>query len=81
MGLPSTAKIIRRQTIPSAQPERFGKNDVLLVMQFDFMNTHSVIIPEEEFSEERVQQEAKKYYDTQQEWIGKEISVNPEMVP
>ncbi len=79
--LPTEVSIIRKQTLPSTNPSRLGKNDVLVVMQFDPFNTHSVIIPEEEFSEDRVRIEAQKYHADQQEWTGKKISLDENVVP
>ena len=61
--------------VPSAEPDRIGKYDQLVMYEIDPMRRYIVRIPEEEFTEERMKEEVKKDMAARAEFTGKEYEI------
>ena len=64
-------KIIDIRKIPSIEPGRFGKFDVMVVYQTPDGNVYTIKIPEESFSEEELKLAIKKDLQERTKWVGK----------
>ena len=49
------ARILDRRSLPSMNPDRRGKTDVVILYQVDTLGQYSIVIPEELASPDRVQ--------------------------
>jgi len=68
-------RIIDYVKIPSADPSRIGKFDVVIVYMTEEGRTYMVSVPEEEFSEDRIADIIRKDLEKRARLIGKEITV------
>jgi len=50
------ARILDRRSLPSMDPERRGKTDVVILYQVDTLGQYSLVMPEEDATSERVQE-------------------------
>ena len=68
-------KIVDKREIPSAEPARAGKMDVMITYQIDTFRTYIIIIPEEQFTEDELKKRIKADMEERQKWAGKEIEL------
>jgi len=61
--------------IPSAEPARVGKMDLIVTYQVDAFRTYITTIPKEEFTEERLRETIKREMAEREKWIGKEVEL------
>jgi len=67
--------ILDVRDIPSTEPGRIGKIDVLVTYQIDPAHVYMIRIPKEEFTEERLTEEIKRDVAEKRRWIGKKIAI------
>jgi len=65
--------IIDVRDIPSTEPGRIGKIDVLVTYQIDPAHIYMIRIPKEEFTEERLTEAIRKDVAEKRKWIGRKI--------
>jgi len=70
--MPTKFKIFDVRRVPSAEPDRIGKYDQLVMYELDPMRRYIVRVPEEEFSEERMKQAVKEDMAERARYTGKE---------
>jgi hypothetical protein len=70
-----TVKIRYVQDFPSSDPARVGKFDTIVTYQLDAFRTGLVVIPKEQFNEERVKAEIRKELEAKGQWIDKELKL------
>jgi len=68
-------KVIDMRKIPSGEPGRVGRLDVVATVQDETGDVEVIVVPAEEFSEERLRQEIKKRFEEKAQWVGKEIEI------
>ena len=68
-------KVFDIRRVPSADPERIGKWDQLVMYELDAMRRYILRIPEEEFSEDRMKEEIKKDMAEREQFTGKEYEI------
>ena len=68
-------KILDIRDVPSLDPDRFGKLDVLVTYQLDPTHIYIVRIPKEEFSEERLREVIKRDIEEKKRFVGREITL------
>lgn len=73
--MPTKFKIFDVRRVPSAEPERVGKYDQLVMYELDPMRRYIVRIPEEEFSEERMKRAVKEDMAQRELFTGKEYEI------
>jgi len=73
--MPTKFKLFDIRRVPSAEPERVGKYDQLVMYELDPMRRYIIRIPEEEFSEERMKRAVKEDMATRAQYTGKEYEV------
>jgi hypothetical protein len=73
--MPTKFKVFDVRKVPSAEPERIGKFDQLIMYELDPMRRYIVRIPAEEFSEDRMKQEIKKDMAEREAFTGKEYEI------
>ena len=73
--MPTKFKVFDIRRVPSADPERIGKMDMLVMYELDPMRRYIVRIPEEEFTEERMKEEIKKDMAEREQFTGKEYEI------
>ena len=73
--MPTKFKVFDVRRVPSADPERIGKMDMLVMYELDAMRRYIVRIPEEEFSEDRMKEEIKKDMAEREKFTGKEYEI------
>jgi len=67
--------IIDVRDIPSTEPGRIGKIDVLVTYQIDPAHIYMIRIPKEEFTEERLTEAIRKDVAEKRKWIGRKIPI------
>jgi len=67
--------IIDVREIPSADPTRIGKLDVIVTYSVDAFRTYMTVIPKEEFEEKTLINRIKVEMAEREKWIGKKIRV------
>jgi len=67
--------IIDVREIPSADPTRIGKLDVIVTYSVDAFRTYMTVIPKEEFDEKTLINRIKVEMAEREKWIGKKIRV------
>ena len=73
--MPTKFKIFDVRRVPSAEPDRIGKYDQLVMYELDPMRRYIVRIPEEDFTEERMKLAIKKDMAERAEFTGKEYEI------
>jgi len=68
-------RIIDITRVPSADPKRLGKFDIVIVYMTEDGRTYMVSVPEEEFSEEKLPEIIKADIEKRRRLIGKEIVI------
>jgi len=68
-------KILDVREIPSGEPGRIGKMDLIITYQVDALRTYITTMPKEEFTEERLKEKIKKELTEREKWLGKEIEI------
>ena len=69
------AEILATVDLPSRDPKRAGKIDVMVTYRVGPYQTGMVFIPKEEFSDETVAAAIKKDVDEKAEYVGKKFKV------
>ena len=69
--MPTTFKVFDIRRVPSADVERIGKYDQLVMYELDPMRRYILRIPEEEYSEERMIRAVKEDITKREEITGK----------
>jgi len=72
---PQKVKILDVRVVPSVEPGRIGKIDVLITYQVDPTHIYMVRLPKEEFTDEKVREAIKKDLEEKRKWVGKELAV------
>jgi len=72
---PPRVKILDVRDVPSTEPGRIGKIDVLVTYQLDPTHIYMVRIPKEEFTDERVRGVIRKDVEEKRRWVGKELTL------
>lgn len=73
--MPTKFKIFDIRKVPSAEPERVGKFDQLVMYELDPMRRYIVRIPEEDFTEDRMIQAIKADIAERAKFAGKEYEL------
>lgn len=73
--MPTKIKIFDVRKVPSAEPDRIGKYDQLVLYELDPMRRYIVRIPAEEFTEEKMKQAIKEDMADRAKYQGKEIEI------
>ena len=73
--MPEEISIIDTRRVPSATPERIGRMDVFITYQTADMRTYMIMVPGEEFTEEKVRELIRKDLEERAQWTGKKISI------
>lgn len=73
--MPTKIKIFDVRKVPSAEPDRVGKYDQLVMYELDPMRRYMVRIPEEEFTEEKMKQAIKEDMAERAKYTGKEFEL------
>jgi len=69
------ALIVRWSEMPSADPARAGKTDVLVTWQWDAFHVFTDVVPAEEWSEERFRRLVAERWKKVRQWEGRTIKV------
>jgi len=72
---PPTVKVVDVRDVPSTDPGRIGKIDVLITYQLDPTHIYMVRIPKEEFTEAKVREVIKRDVEEKRRWVGKELTL------
>ena len=75
MAEETSVKILDIRKIPSSDPARVGKIDMIVTYQIDTFRTYMLTIPSEEFNEETLKKRIKAELGEMQQWINKEIKL------
>lgn len=73
--MPNTVKIVERKKLPSVDPKRLGKYDLIFVVELAPGDMIFVRVPDEEFTEEKLQDAIREQIKERGEWAGKELQV------
>ena len=73
--MPTKFRLFDVRRVPSADPERVGKYDQLVLYELDPMRRYIVRIPEEDFSEERMIRAVKEDIEERAKFTGKEYEI------
>ena len=73
--MPTKFKIFDVRRVPSAEPDRVGKYDMLVMYELDPMRRYIVRVPEEEFNEDRMKHAVKEDMAQRELWTGKEYEI------
>lgn len=73
--MPTKFKIFDVRRVPSAEPDRIGKYDQLVMYELDPMRRYIVRIPEETFTEETMKAAIKADMASRAEYTGKEYEI------
>jgi len=73
--MPIKFKIFDVRRVPSAEPDRIGKYDQLVMYELDPMRRYIIRVPEEEFSEDRMKQAVKEDIAQREQYTGKEYTI------
>jgi len=69
------AHIVEIMRTPSMDPARLGKVDVTVIFEIRPGEYDTIVIPEEEFDEERLKEEIKKAIEFRERWRGRRLRV------
>lgn len=73
--MPTKFKIFDVRSVPSAEPQRVGKYDKLVMYELDPMRRYIVKIPEEDFTEEKMLEAVKADMADRAQYTGKEYEL------
>jgi hypothetical protein len=73
--MPQEISIIDVREIPSTDPARAGKLDIIVTYQSDPLHTFITIMPKEAFTEENLKKQIQKEMAERAQWIGKKITL------
>ena len=73
--MPTEIKIIELRTIPSPDPKRLGRMDRLVIYEAGEGNRDSVLVPNEDLTDETVTAAIAKQLQERGAWIGKKLQV------
>ena len=73
--MPTRFKVFDVRRVPSAEPDRIGKYDQLVMYELDPMRRYIIRIPEEEFSEDRMKLAVKEDIAQREQYTGKEYEI------
>ena len=73
--MPTKFKIFDVRAVPSAEPDRVGKMDKLVMYELDPMRRYIVKIPEEDFTEEKMLEAIKADMADRAQYTGKEYEL------
>jgi len=68
-------KIVDHRIIPSPDPKRLGKKDVLQVVEVEGAGTVVVRLPQEDHSDEKLKAEIKAQMEERSKHVGREIEL------
>jgi len=68
-------KVVELRTIPSPDPARLGKMDRLVIYEAGEGNRDSVLVPNEDLTDETVGAAIEKQLTERGAWIGKELDI------
>lgn len=68
-------KVISMQRLPSADPQRLGKYDRLVVVEVAAGNSIVVRVPDEGFDEEKLKTAVKAELQERGKWVGRELTL------
>jgi hypothetical protein len=68
-------EIVSTVDIPSQDPKRIGKFDVLVTYRVDMLHTFSVRIPKEEATTTKIEEAIRNDYAKRKELIGRKVKV------
>jgi len=68
-------RVVDIREIPSADPARVGKLDMIVTYQTDKLNTYITVIPKEEFTEAALIEKIRAEMKERETWIGKELVI------
>jgi len=72
---PQKVKVLDVRDVPSTEPGRIGKIDVLVTYQLDPTHIYMVRLPKEEFTDEKVKEVIRKDVEEKKRWVGKELTL------
>jgi len=72
---PQKVKVLDVRDVPSTEPGRIGKIDVLVTYQLDPTHIYMVRIPKEEFTDEKVREVIRRDVEEKRKWVGKELTL------
>jgi len=73
--MPTKFKVFDVRKVPSAEPERVGKYDQLIMYELDPMRRYIVRVPEDEFTEDRMIRAVKEDIAEREQYTGKEYEI------
>jgi len=69
------AEILDVRKVPSTDPGRLGKFDILVTYRIGPAQVYMIRVAEEEFTEEQVTEAIKKDIEEKKRWIGRKITI------
>lgn len=68
-------KITDHRILPSPDPKRLGKKDVLQVVEVDGVSTLVIRLPQEDYSDEKLKAEIQAQLEERGKHVGREIEL------
>jgi len=72
---PQRVRVLDVRDVPSTEPGRIGKIDVLVTYQLDPTHIYMVRIPKDEFTDEKVREVIRRDVEEKSQWVGKELAL------
>jgi len=72
---PIEVEIIDKVEMPSVEPGRLGKIDVVVTYQIDPLHRYRVTIPAEKATDEAIEEAIRKDAQHRLKWIGRKVKV------
>ena len=73
--MPTKFTVFDVRRVPSAEPDRIGKYDQIVMYELDPMRRYIVRIPEEKFTEEEMKRAVKEDIAQREAYTGKEYEI------
>jgi len=73
--MPDTVKIVERKKLPSVDPQRLGRYDLIFVVELTPGDVIFVRVSEEDFTEEKLLAAIRDQVKERGEWAGKELTL------
>lgn len=73
--MPDTVKIVERKKLPSVDPQRLGRYDLIFVVEVAPGDVIFVRVPDDDFTEEKLQDAIRAQIKERGEWAGKELNI------
>ena len=73
--MPREAEIVSVLDIPSPEPTRLGKTDVMITYRVDPLHSFSIRIPKEDSSDEKIKKAIQADWDTRKKIIGAKFTL------